>query len=470
MLKKLILFFGLLTTLSFGISKEVEDYFKDDNGQPLSKQALKIKNAMTQLETRNMPVQYKSEPEDVFEAFNKQMSDIKERDEIEALYKKPTDFNPEDLTFADKVSALGNMFNITSAYLQKQDILETTDVSEKLMTYNDKEFSMENALYEAKNPHFSNYLKDNPVDSWEGYLKQEAYFKELERDKKIVSETVSPWVSIPTMIVFGAFDIYTLFILILIFTTPIKIYILKLFQDLSTNGKIKIAIFTIATGILYGAIFSYLHKAITGIKISNHLEYSMFLGAIIFSIIAIIYTLCLIKRQKENITEQYNTIFIKKMLSYNTNLEQKIYNQNSATQSEHTAIIVFLIGFFGYLYFSKGGKSESFRQTNKYSDNKTIHKLEELGYKNIYHFLENYTDWEKNYIDENIKLINEYKFHNAEGYNAFINLGLQVAFHLFQEYKHSSTLKSFGVVVPTEQIAINLIQEFNLMLDELKKF
>lgn len=38
MLKKLILFFGLLTTLSFGISKETEDYFKDDNGQPLSKQ------------------------------------------------------------------------------------------------------------------------------------------------------------------------------------------------------------------------------------------------------------------------------------------------------------------------------------------------------------------------------------------------------------------------------------------------
>ena len=96
--------------------------------------------------------------------------------------------------------------------------------------------------------------------------------------------------------------------------------------------------------------------------------------------------------------------------------------------------------------------------------------INKLGYKNIYHFLENYTDWEKNYIAENIKLIKEYKFHNPQGYNRFINLGLQVAFHLFQEYKHSSTLKSFGVIVPTEQIAINLIQEFNLMLDELKKF
>jgi hypothetical protein len=362
------------------------------------------------------------------------------------------------------------MSNITSAYLQKQDVLNNADIDEKLKTYEGKEFTMKDALYSTKNHHFYNYLRNNPVDNWTDYLKEEAYFNELERRKRIVAETVSPWVSIPTMIVFGAFDIYTLFILILIFATPIKIYILKLFQDLSTNGKIKIAIFTIATGILYGAIFSYSHKAITGIKISNHLEYSMFLGAIIFSIIAIIYTLCLIKRQKENITEQYNTIFIKKMLSYNTNLEQKIYNQNSATQSEHTAIIVFLIGFFGYLYFSKGGKSESFRQTNKYSDNKTIHKLEELGYKNIYHFLENYTDWEKNYIAENIKLIKEYKFHNPQGYNRFINLGLQVAFHLFQEYKHSSTLKSFGVIVPTEQIAINLIQEFNLMLDELKKF
>ena len=48
----------------------MEDYFKDDNGKTLSKQALKIKNAMTQLETRNMPIQYSNKPEDVFEVFN----------------------------------------------------------------------------------------------------------------------------------------------------------------------------------------------------------------------------------------------------------------------------------------------------------------------------------------------------------------------------------------------------------------
>ena len=181
MLKKLILFFGLLTTLSFGISKETEDYFKDDNGQPLSKQSLKAKNALMQQATRNIPIQYNTEPEPWYEAFDREMSDRRERKQIEELYKKPTDFNPEDVTVQEQVIALSNMSNITVAYLQKQDSLEEANIEEKLKTYNGKEFSMENALYEAKNPHFSNYLKDNPVESWDGYLRQETYFNKLER-------------------------------------------------------------------------------------------------------------------------------------------------------------------------------------------------------------------------------------------------------------------------------------------------
>lgn len=65
--------------------------------------------------------------------------------------------------------------------------------------------------------------------------------------------------------------------------------------------------------------------------------------------------------------------------------------------------------------FSKDGKSESLFKQSKYSDDKIVNKFEDLGYKNIYHFLKTIQIWEKNYIDENIKLINEYKFHNAEG-------------------------------------------------------
>ena len=49
----------------------MEDYFKDNTGKPLSKQSLKMKNAITQLETRNMPVQYSIEPEPWYEAFHR---------------------------------------------------------------------------------------------------------------------------------------------------------------------------------------------------------------------------------------------------------------------------------------------------------------------------------------------------------------------------------------------------------------
>lgn len=262
----------------------MEEYFKDDRGLPLSKQALKIKNAMTQLETRNMPVQYSNEPEDVFEAFNKQMSDIKERDEIEALYKKPTDFNPEDLTFADKVSALGNMFNITSAYLQKQDILETTDVSEKLMTYNDKEFSMENALYEAKDPHFSNYLKDNPVDNWEGYLKQEAYFKELQRDKKIVYENMSKWVSIPASILIGIADVDTVATAVGtgglgLFAKGAKLLHTgaEIYRNASTLGKIGIGA---GLGVTYSGINESLYQKATGEYSTEDMKTALMFGGL----------------------------------------------------------------------------------------------------------------------------------------------------------------------------------------------
>lgn len=469
MLKKLVLFFGLLTTLSFGITQE-----KNNNMNNLTEEQInKIKEISSIHKSAVSPIATTPVAQDIDANYEKAMKDLELKNKLDELYKSPSDYNPDDLTFKDKVRALFRSSNMTYAYVLRQEDMNKDIGDEILSKYNGRQFNTEEITKEIANSTltgFSKFIMDNPVSSWEDLERKKVYYQNHLKDLSIVANEIPLALSIPAMITISLFDIYNLFILILIFSTPIKIYILKLFQDLSINGKIKITIFSIGTGILYGAIFSYLHKAITWVKVSNHLEYSMFLGSITFCIIAIVYTLSLIKRQKENITEQYNTIFIKKMLSYNTNLENKIYNQNSATQSEHTAIIVFLIGFFGYLYFSKGGKSESFIQTNKYSDDKIVNKFEDLGYKNIYHFLENYTDWEKNYIDENIKLINEYKFHNAEGYNAFINLGLQVAFHLFQEYKHSSTLKSFGVVVPTEQIALNLIQEFNLMLDELKKF
>ncbi|WP_305863418.1 hypothetical protein [Aliarcobacter butzleri] len=472
MLKKLILFVCLLTNLSFAVTKEKDNDLHHLTTSQQERLNTLVGKANGNIEVVNPTATVQVADDDFNTRYDKAMADLELKNKIEELYKAPSDYNPEDLTFADKAKALLRSSNMTYAYATKQIDMNKEIGEDILAKYSERPLSQKEISTEILNTNltgFNKFIEDNPVNSWEDLERKKEYYKGYLKDLNIVANEIPLALSIPSSIVAGIFDIYILLILILVFATPIKIYIFKLFQDLSTNGKIKIAIFSIGTGILYGAIFSYSHKAITGIKVSNHLEYSLFLGAIIFSIIAIIYTLSLSKRQKENITEQYNTIFIKKMLSYNTNLEQKIYNQNSVTQAEHAAIIIFLIGFFGYLYFSKGGKSESFRQTHKYFDDKILHKFEDLGYKNIYHFLENYTNWKKNYIDQNIKLIKEYKFHNAQGYNTFINLGLQVAFHLFQEYKHSSTLKSFGVIIPTEQIAMNLMQEFNFMLDELNK-
>lgn len=304
------------------------------------------------------PIMSNYEKPDFSTNYNKAMEDLDLKNKLDSLYKAPSDYNPDDLTFKDKVSAIGRVSNMTYAFTLRQESMIKDIGNEILSKYNGRKFNEEEVTKEVVKStltNFSQFLSDNPVTSWEDFERKKIYYKNYLKDLNIATNSISHWISIPAMITINIFDIYTLFILILIFSTPLKNYILILFQDLSINGKIRITIFSIGTGIVYGAIFSYLHKAITWVKVSNHLEYSMFLGSITFCIIAIVYILSLIKRQKENITEQYNTIFIKKMLSYNTNLENKIYNQNSATQSEHTAIIVFLIGFFGYLYFSKGG-------------------------------------------------------------------------------------------------------------------
>ena len=262
----------------------MEDYFKDDNGQPLSKQSLKMKNAMTQLATRNMPVQYSTEPEDPFEAFNREMTDRRERNQIEELYKKPTDFNPDDVTIQEQITALGNMSNIGVAYLQKQDTLEEANISEKLMTYNDKEFSMENALYEAKNPHFSNYLKDNPVESWDGYLRQEAYFNKLERDKRIVAETVSPWISIPASVIMGIVDVDT--VALALTTGPMALFTkgaklldtgAEIYRNANTAGKIGIGA---GLGVTYSGINEALYQKATGAYSTEDMKSALVFGGL----------------------------------------------------------------------------------------------------------------------------------------------------------------------------------------------
>lgn len=263
----------------------MEDYFKDNTGKPLSKQSLKMKNAITQLETRNMPVQYSTEPEPWYEAFHREMSDIAEKDRLNELYKKPTDFNPDDVTVQEQITALGNMSNITVAYLQKQDALEEANINEKLMTYDGKEFSMENALYASKNPHFYNYLKDNPVESWDGYLRQEAYFNKLERDKRIVSETVSPWISIPASIIMGAVDIDTVVIGattggVGLFAKGAKLLHTgaEIYRSASTAGKIGMGA---GLGVTYSGINESLYQKATGEYSREDMKTALVFGGLV---------------------------------------------------------------------------------------------------------------------------------------------------------------------------------------------
>ena len=262
----------------------MEDYFSDDKGQPLSKQSLKMKNAMTQLATRNMPVQYSTESEPWYDAFHREMSDIAEKDRLNELYKKPTDFNPDDVTVQEQVTALGNMSNITVAYLQKKDALEEADINEKLMTYEGKEFSMENALYASKNPHFYNYLKDNPVDSWDGYLRQEAYFNKLERDKRIVSETVSPWISIPASIIMGIVDVDTVVLGATtgglgLFGKGAKLLDTgaEIYRNASTAGKIGIGT---GLGVTYSGINESLYQKATGEYSTEDMKSALVFGGL----------------------------------------------------------------------------------------------------------------------------------------------------------------------------------------------
>lgn len=261
-----------------------EDYFRDDEGQPLSKQNILIKNMIKKESIRTMPVQY-AEPEQWYETFNKNMNDRRERKQIEELYKQPTDFNPDDITFGEKFSALMGMSNITSAYLQKQDILNNTDVSEKLKTYEGKEFSMENALYATKNPRFSHYLRDNPVDDWEGYLKQEAYFNDLERRKRIVAETVSPWISIPASVIMGIVDVDTVVLTattggVGLFAKGAKLLDTGagIYRNASTLGKVGIGT---GLGVTYSGINESLYQKATGDYSKEDMKTALVFGGLL---------------------------------------------------------------------------------------------------------------------------------------------------------------------------------------------
>lgn len=112
MLKKLILFVCLLTNLSFAVTKE-----KDNDLHHLTTPQQESLDLLVDIAKGNIivsPVATVQVADDDFNTrYDKAMADLELKNKVEELYQTPSDYNPEDLTFADKAKAILRSSNMT---------------------------------------------------------------------------------------------------------------------------------------------------------------------------------------------------------------------------------------------------------------------------------------------------------------------------------------------------------------------
>ncbi len=176
MLKKLVLFFGLLTTLSFGITQE-----KNNNMNNLTEEQInKIKEISSIHKSAVSPIATTPVAQDIDANYEKAMKDLELKNKLDELYKAPSDYNPDDLTFKDKVRALFRSSNMTYAYVLRQEDMNKDIGDEILSKYNGRQFNTEEITKEIANSTltgFSKFIMDNPVSSWEDLERKKVYYQ-----------------------------------------------------------------------------------------------------------------------------------------------------------------------------------------------------------------------------------------------------------------------------------------------------
>ena len=212
------------------------------------------------------------------------------------ITRKATDYttansrNPEDIendvtntNFIDKVKALANTMNVGYALVNKTESFKGFVDQDFKDKYYGTEFNTKNETeYLVNRPTkfdgFNDYLLDNPATSWEDLYKKERYFKELRRDKEIVSEEIPLAGQLLGGLIFGIADVDTL-VTAGLGTIPKVANTLKNVYKANTVNKVRAGAYGATVGATTGVVNEALYQEVTGDRSKDDMVDALIFGA-----------------------------------------------------------------------------------------------------------------------------------------------------------------------------------------------
>lgn len=218
-------------------------------------------------------------------AYDNAMADFTAQQKLNNLYKEKLSYDPNDITFGDKVDALLHTSNIAYAYYNRQDV----EVSDEIMkTYQDREFNtkeVNKAIVDTDMFGFDKYIDDNPAESWEDFEKKKTFFKEHTRKLQIISNEVPLYFSIPASVIAGIVDIDTVALALTgsaVGLTAKGGKIIDKVADLYKNaGYTKRVAMGAGAGTFYSGLNEALYQKATGVYSSDDFKTALIGGAVL---------------------------------------------------------------------------------------------------------------------------------------------------------------------------------------------
>lgn len=220
--------------------------------------------------------------------YDKAMADLELKNKVEELYKAPSDYNPEDLTFTDKAKALLRSSNMTYAYATKQIDMNKEIGEDILAKYSERPLSQKEISTEILNTNltgFNKFIEDNPVNSWEDLERKKEYYKGHLKDLNIVANEIPLALSIPSSIVAGIFDADTVALTLAtggvgaVGKGATLLARAKNLYDTASYGR-KVAIGA-GLGVTYSGINEAMYQEATGVYSKEHFATALAMGGLL---------------------------------------------------------------------------------------------------------------------------------------------------------------------------------------------
>ena len=220
--------------------------------------------------------------------YDNAMADLELKQKVDSLYKTSSDYNPEDLSFGDKASALLRSSNMTYAYSLRQQDMNKEIGEDILAKYNERplnEAEITKEVVASNLSGFGKFIEDNPINSWEDLERKKEYYQNHLKDLNIVANEIPLALSIPSSIVAGIFDADTL---ALALTTggigaigkgATLLARAKNMYDTAGYGK-KVALGA-GLGVTYSGINESMYQEATGVYSKEHFATALAMGGLL---------------------------------------------------------------------------------------------------------------------------------------------------------------------------------------------